>query len=136
MSANNVKFLWVKNTSAMAAVIEELAQMQPADRPSEPAKFESLLQKHGVEYEWPNGPATTIHYNDMADDILSVSVPSLNAIKEGANIAKYLSNGPYPLDPGYDLAYTGGRKPGFANPDEWDEIYKTRLGDYTIGKCM
>lgn len=136
MSANDVKFLWVKNTSAMAGVIEELAQMVPADRPTDPVKFQDLLDKHGVDYEWPNGPATAIHYNDMADDMLSVSVPSLNAIEEGANIAKYLSSGPYPLDPGYDLAYIGSRKPSIANPDDWDEIYKTRLGDYTIGKCM
>lgn len=140
MPASDVKFLVVNKSAEFAAVIEALAAMPPSARPSDPAAFEQFMTDHGVTgFSWPHGQPRAIVYNDMADDVLSVSVPSPNAIAEGRNMVQEVGinqqGGRYPLDDGYDLAYSTGRV--VINDDAvWNELYRTRLGDYTIGKCM
>ncbi len=145
-----VKLLMVPRTELLGDLIAEFARGE-TPKPATVDELNALLlernivdpqtaeeKANGIERHWPNGRPENpvIDYMPLPSDQLTILLPDTSSIDEGPDLAKQLSpDGAYPLAPGYDRAYVGDRQTEFSN-EEWEEIYRTRLGDYTMTKCM
>lgn len=145
----SLKLLHLKDHAKMGRLIEEIAGGR-IPRPTTIDEFNTLLLdngivdkptaadiQNGVERHWPNGRPSAIKYVDIPDDTMMVSIPTTAAINEGRRLAQMLTiDGSYPIDVGYDTNYRNAQRKSSLTDDEWDTLYRTRLGDYTVGKCM
>lgn len=146
---SKLKILHVKDHVRMGILIEDFAAKRIAI-PNSVEEFNDLLlarsivdepsvddKKNQYEPHWPNGRPSSLDIRPIDDQVMMISLPSAKAIAEGRELAERLSTGgSYPFADGYDVNYQDpARKPGLTD-SEWETIYRTRLGDYTIGKCM
>lgn len=145
----NLKLLHVNDHVKMGMLIEDIASRK-IPRPVTVDELNTLLidreivdrptpedEANGIERHWPNGRPAVITYVEIPDGEMMISLPTPEAIAEGRALAEKLTpDGSYPFAKGYDANYRDPKRKPSLTDEEWETIYRTRLGDYTIGKCM
>ncbi|OED49256.1 hypothetical protein AB838_07805 [Rhodobacteraceae bacterium (ex Bugula neritina AB1)] len=154
-AAKRLKILYLRTTEKMGVLIEKWA----GDRTTRPKTMDELdaqLIANGVIARpesgqfphWPNGrPSGNVVFLDEDHGMMSavpareedfvIRIPTPATIKASKALAKTLNGSFYPLAQDYDKAYRGDPpRESFSSQRDWEEMYRIRLGDYCINKCM